>query len=176
LEALEKRSGSSPRVPSSPSRRPDRHGFEPRLADALLARMSEAEEPEVSVADSGVSLPDTAEVPPELEREAGALLDETAESRGSSRRRSARPRRLVCFSNAGEAVRLGVGLLAAAGVADEIVAAVETPAGGGRDHAGTLSRPPRHDPQVCQAWLEYADDVGVTRRLGDVRVLTRRYR
>jgi hypothetical protein len=30
--------------------------------------------------------------------------------------------------------------------------------------------------KYAQAWLEYADEAGVTRRVGDARVLTRRYR
>jgi selenocysteine-specific elongation factor len=38
-----------------------------------------------------------------------------------------------------------------------------------RDRLGTTRK-------FAQAWLEYADAAGVTRRLGDVRVLTRRYR
>jgi len=67
--------------------------------------------------------------------------------------------------------------MAAAGAADEIVTAVETACreegeitlARFRDRLGTTRK-------FAQAWLEYADDVGVTRRLGDVRVLTRRYR
>ena len=40
---------------------------------------------------------------------------------------------------------------------------------GFRDRLGTSRK-------YAQAWLEYADDAGVTRRVGDARVLTRRYR
>ena len=177
LEALEKRSQEQPESPElSVAEARTATGFDPRLADALLARMSGAEEPEVSVTDSGVSLPDTAGVPPELEREAGALLDKLrrAGDEPPAVGETAAARLLL---KRGEAVRLGVGLLAAAGVADEIVATVETACreegeitlARFRDRLGTTRK-------FAQAWLEYADDVGVTRRLGDVRVLTRRYR
>jgi selenocysteine-specific elongation factor len=30
--------------------------------------------------------------------------------------------------------------------------------------------------KYAQAWLEYADEAGFTRRIGDARVLTRRHR
>jgi selenocysteine-specific elongation factor len=177
LEALEKRSRKQPESPElSVAEARTATGFDLRLADALLAHMSGAEEPEVSVTDSGVSLPGTAGVPQELEREAGTLLDEL-------RRAADEPPAVGETSAArlllkrGEAVRLGVGLLAAAGVADEIVAAVEAACreegeitlARFRDRLGTTRK-------FAQAWLEYADDAGVTRRLGDVRVLTRRYR
>ncbi|CAA9588450.1 MAG: Selenocysteine-specific translation elongation factor [uncultured Thermomicrobiales bacterium] len=177
LDALEKRSQEQPESPElSVAEARTATGFEPRLADALLARMAGAEEPEISVTDSGVSLPDTGEVPRELEREAGALLDELrrAGDEPPAVGETAAARLLL---KRGEAVRLGVGLLAAAGVADEVVAAVETACreegeitlAHFRDRLGTTRK-------FAQAWLEYADDVGVTRRLGDVRVLTRRYR
>jgi selenocysteine-specific elongation factor len=38
-----------------------------------------------------------------------------------------------------------------------------------RDRLGTSRR-------YAQAWLEYSDEQGVTSRIGEVRVLTRRYR
>jgi selenocysteine-specific elongation factor len=178
LEALEKRSQEQPESPElSVAEARTATGFDLRLADALLAHMSGAEEPEVSVTDSGVSLPGTtAGVPQELEREAGTLLDELRRA-GDEPPAVGETSAARLLLKRGEAVRLGVGLLAAAGVADEIVAAVEAACreegeitlARFRDRLGTTRK-------FAQAWLEYADDAGVTRRLGDVRVLTRRYR
>ena len=177
LEALEKRSQEQPESPElsvAEARASTR--LEGRLADALLARMARGDEPEVNITDSGVGLPDANDVPPELEREAGALLDELrrAGDEPPAVGETAAARLLL---KRGEAVRLGVGLLADAGAAAEIVTAVETACreegeitlARFRDRLGTTRK-------FAQAWLEYADDVGVTRRLGDVRVLTRRYR
>ena len=177
LEALEKRSQEQPESPElSVAEARTSTRLEGRLADALLARMARGDEPEVSITDSGVGLPDANDVPPELEREAGALFDELrrAGDEPPAVGETAAARLLL---KRGEAVRLGVGLLAAAGVADEIVAAVENACreegeitlARFRDRLGTTRK-------FAQAWLEYADDAGVTRRLGDVRVLTRRYR
>ncbi|HKH75597.1 MAG TPA: SelB C-terminal domain-containing protein, partial [Rubrobacteraceae bacterium] len=177
LEALENRSREQPESPElSVAEARTATGFEPRLADALLARMSGAEEPEVSVTDSGVSLPDTGEVPPELEREAGALLGELRKAGNEPPAMQATPA-LRLLLKRGQAVRLGEELFGAAeateGVLEEIKAACreagEISLAGLRDRLGTTRK-------FAQAWLEYADEAGVTRRLGDVRVLTRRYR
>ena len=77
----------------------------------------------------------------------------------------------------GSAVRLGEGLFGAREAADEILEEVKQACREGgeltlaafRDRLGTTRK-------FAQAWLEYADAEDVTRRVGDARVLTRRYR
>ena len=151
-------------------------GLDARLADALLARMSGGDEPEIRITDSGVTLPDPDEVPPELEREAGILLQDLRKAGNEPLAVGETPEARLLVKR-GEAVRLGGGLLAATivaeGVLEEIKAVCreegEVSLAGFRDRMGTSRK-------FAQAWLEYADEAGVTRRLGDVRVLTRRYR
>jgi selenocysteine-specific elongation factor len=74
-------------------------------------------------------------------------------------------------------VQLDRGLFAASEAAETVLEEIksvcreegEISLAGFRDRLGTSRK-------YAQAWLEYADDVGVTRRVGDARVLTRRYR
>jgi selenocysteine-specific elongation factor len=144
------------------------------LADALLATM--ASSGEVRVTDTGVGLPDTEEVPPEMEMEAEEL-------RGWLRRAGSEPPAmeptpaLRLLLKRGEVVELGGNLFgdreAADSVLEEIKATCreegEISLAGLRDRLGTSRK-------YAQAWLEYSDGEGVTSRTGDVRVLTRRYR
>jgi selenocysteine-specific elongation factor len=76
-----------------------------------------------------------------------------------------------------EAVKISDAMIADAEKAGEILEDIksvchsegEISLAGLRDRIGTSRK-------YAQAWLEYADSAGLTRRVGDVRVLTRRYR
>jgi selenocysteine-specific elongation factor len=76
-----------------------------------------------------------------------------------------------------EAVKLSGTMLADGEKAREILDEVksvclsegEISLAGLRDRVGTSRK-------YAQAWLEYADYAGLTRRVGDIRVLTRRHR
>jgi selenocysteine-specific elongation factor len=76
----------------------------------------------------------------------------------------------------GQAVRLADGLFAASDAAEILLEEIksacreegEVSLAGFRDRLGTSRK-------YAQAWLEYSDVAGVTRRVGDARVLTRRY-
>jgi selenocysteine-specific elongation factor len=146
------------------------------LADALISALADEDEPEVRIAEDGVALTDAEEVPPELEKEAEGLLD-------LLRRAGAEPPAVEAAHAArlllkrGEIVRLDGGLFAASDAAEAVLEQVKTVCreegeislAGFRDRLDTSRK-------YAQAWLEYADDAGVTRRVGDARVLTRRYR
>jgi selenocysteine-specific elongation factor len=77
----------------------------------------------------------------------------------------------------GRIVRLDARLFAAAGTAEAVLEEIKTACreegeitlGGFRDRLGTSRK-------YAQVWLEYSDEIGVTRRVDDTRVLTRRYR
>jgi selenocysteine-specific elongation factor len=175
LAALRDRAEQRPENPEvAVAEARDATGLEARLADALLEKLSGAGE--VVVVDSGVALPGTGGVPPELEAEAGALLGEL-EGSGTEPPTIAETPAARLLQKRGEAVRLGEGLLAsrhvAAGVLEDVVAAAREGEGltlaAFRDRLGTSRK-------YAQAWLEHADAEGVTRRVGDARVLTRRYR
>jgi len=115
-------------------------------------------------------------VPPELEREAGELLEALRRSGAEPLATRATPAAHLLLKR-GDAVRLTDGLFAAAEAAEatleEIKSACreegEIALAGLRDRLGTSRK-------YAQAWLEYSDAVGVTRRVGDTRVLTRRHR
>ena len=147
-------------------------GLEARLADAFLAELSG----EIRVTGSGVSLAGELEVPPELEEEAVRLAEEL-------RRAGAEPPtmeptaavRLLLKRN--EVVDLGGSLFGSSEAAESVLEKIkavcreegEISLAGLRDRLGTSRK-------YAQAWLEYSDAIGVTRRMGDVRALTRRYR
>jgi selenocysteine-specific elongation factor len=177
LEALKARAEGRPESPElSMAEARIATGLDARLADALIAALDGGNEPEVRIAEDGVTLPDAEEVPPELEKEAGGLLDAL---RGAGVEPPAveatRAARLLL--KRGEVVRLDGGLFAASEAAEAVLEQVKTVCreegeislAGFRDRLGTSRK-------YAQAWLEYADDAGVTRRVGDARVLTRRYR
>ena len=138
--------------------------------------MTRGDEPQMRVGEAGVILPEVDEIPPELKREAEGLLE-------TLRRARAEPPAVKVTAAArlllkrGEAVRLSDGLLADADVAKTILEEIksacreegEISLAGLRDRLGTSRK-------YAQAWLEYSDEEGITRRTGEVRVLTRRYR
>ena len=146
-------------------------GLSSGLADALLASMDD-----LRVTDSGVSLPDTDEAPPELEEEAGKLR-RRLHGAGTEPPATEPTPALRLLLKRGEVVDLGANLFASGEVAETVLEEIksacreegEISLAGFRDHLRTSRK-------YAQAWLEYADTQGVTRRVGDVRVLTRRYR
>jgi selenocysteine-specific elongation factor len=177
LEALEERSREQPESPElSVAEARTATGLETRLGDALLAQMSRADESEIRITDSGVSLPDAAEVPPELEREAAELLDSLRIAGIEPPAMEAGPGVRLLLKRA-EAVRLGDELFGAADVAEGVLREIRAAC----QEAGEISLARLRDRlgttrKFAQAWLEYADVAGVTRRVGDVRVLTRGHR
>jgi selenocysteine-specific elongation factor len=176
LEALKKRAEDRPESPElSVAESRTATELETRLADALLAEMAEGEDPRIRFVEAGVSLPDADEVPPKLEKEAQELL-------GTLRGAGVEPPVIEVTPAArlllkrGQAVRLADGLFADEGVAESVLEEIkstcrvegEISLAGFRDLLGTSRK-------YAQAWLEYADSAGVTRRVGDARILTRRH-
>jgi selenocysteine-specific elongation factor len=177
LEALKTRAEDRPESPElSMAEARIATGLDARLADALIAALAGGNEPEVRIAEDGVTLPDAEEVPPELEKEAGGLLDALRGAGVEPPAVEATPAARLLLKR-GEVVRLDGGLFAASEAAEAVLEQVKTVCreegeislAGFRDRLGTSRK-------YAQAWLEYADDAGVTRRVGDARVLTRRYR
>jgi selenocysteine-specific elongation factor len=176
LEALKKRVEDRPESPElSIAEARIATGLEDRLANILLTEMAEGDDPKI-VVEAGVSLPEADEVPPELEREAEELLE-------SLRRAGAEPPTTGVTAAArlllkrGVAVRLAEGLFASISAAEAALEEIksvcreegEITLAGFRDRLGTSRK-------YAQAWLEYSDEMGLTRRVGDARILTRRYR
>ena len=177
LEALEERAEARPESPElSVTEARTASGLDARLADALLAALAAEDASGIRVAEAGVSLPDAEEVPPELEKEAEGLLAALRRAGAEPPATEASPAARLLLKR-GEAVRLDGGLFAASEAAESVLEEVksvcreegEISLAGFRDRLGTSRK-------YAQAWLEYADDAGVTRRVGDARVLTRRYR
>jgi selenocysteine-specific elongation factor len=148
-------------------------GLDARLADALLVALSG--DAKVLTTETGVSLPDAEEVPPELEKEAGELLETLRRAGTEPPATEAKPAARLLLKR-GELVRLTDGLFASKEAEEAVLEEIKTVCreegeislAGFRDRLHTSRK-------YAQAWLEYADDAGVTRRVGDVRVLTRRY-
>ncbi len=148
-------------------------GLSARLADALLADMAKEE---VRITGAGVSAAGADEVPPELEREARELLDELRAA-GMEPPATESVAALRLLLKRSEAVDLGGALFGARDSAETVLDHIRTVCreegevtlAGLRDRLGTSRK-------YAQAWLEYSDRAGVTHRVGDARVLTRRYR
>jgi selenocysteine-specific elongation factor len=151
-------------------------GLEARLADALLAEMAGKDEPEIRIGATGVGLPDAEEVPPELEREAGELLEALRRAGAEPPATGAAPAMRLLLKR-GDAVRLADGLITAPEVAEATLAEIKSACQeeGEITLAGLRDRL-RTSRKYAQVWLEYSDAVGVTRRVGDTRILTRRHR
>ena len=174
LKALKKRAAErleSPELSVAEARTAT--GLDVRLADALLGEMAGGE---IRVGEPGVSLPDVDEVPPELESEAEGLLEELRRTGVEPPAMEETPATRLLIKR-GEAIRLSDGLFASGEVAEHVLEEIKIAAredgelslAGFRDRMGTSRK-------YAQAWLEYADTADVTRRVGDARVLTRRYR
>ena len=174
MKALKRRAGERPESPElSVAEARTATGLDARLADALILELAGRD---VRVSDEGVRLPDADEVPPELEREAEGAL-ETLRGAGVEPPAMEATAALRLLLKRRAAVRLGEGLFGARETAEEVLEKIkeacrqegELTLAAFRDELGTTRK-------FAQAWLEYADAEGVTRRLGDARVLTRRYR
>ncbi len=147
-------------------------GLETKLADALLGELSG----EIRTGDSGVSLPSEREVPPELEEEAADLSQKLRQA-GMEPPAMDKTSAVRLLLKREEAVELGGGLVGSSEAAESVLEEIksvcrtegEISLAGLRDRLGTSRK-------YAQAWLEYSDAIGVTRRTGDVRALTRRYR
>jgi selenocysteine-specific elongation factor len=131
---------------------------------------------EVRVSDDGVTLPDVEEVPAELEGEANQLLEGLRRAGAEPPAMEPTPS-LRLLLKRGDAVGLGERLFASKEAADAVIDEIRTACreegeislAGLRDRLATSRK-------YAQAWLEYSDEQGITRRTGEVRVLTRRYR
>jgi selenocysteine-specific elongation factor len=175
LSALERRVENRPESPElSVAKARVATGLAARLADALLGTMSGAGE--IRIAQAGVGLPDTDRVPRELEDESKRLLEALRHARAEPPTLQPTPA-LRLLLKQGEAVGLGEKLFASSEAAESVLEEIksicteegEISLAGLRDRLGTSRK-------YAQAWLEYSDAAGVTSRIGDVRVLTRRYR
>ena len=146
--------------------------LETNLADVLLQEWQN----EIEVGDSGVSLRSHNEVPPELEEAAARLLDKLRQA-GNEPPTTEKDPAMRLLLKRGEAVELGGSLFGSRSAAEVVLEEIKSVCrsegdislAGLRDLLGTSRK-------YAQAWLEYSDAVGVTRRTGDVRALTRRYR
>ena len=174
MKALKKRAGERPENPEiSVAEARTATGLNARLADALVSELSGRD---IRVGDAGVRLPDADEVPPELEKEAEGVL-KTLRAAGSEPPVLEATPVVRLLLKRGAAVRLGEGMFGSREAAEKILEEVKEACRGEgeltlaafRDRLGTTRK-------FAQAWLEYADAEGVTRRVGDARVLTRRYR
>jgi selenocysteine-specific elongation factor len=175
MEALKRRAEEHPESPElSVAEARVATGLSTRLADALLAGLSERSS--IRVSDAGVSIAGADEVPPELEEEAERLLSELRRAGADPQAMEPTPA-LRLLLRRGEAVELGGKMFAAESVAGEVLEEIKTVCreegeislAGLRDRLATSRK-------YAQAWLEYSDTTGVTSRTGDVRVLTRRHR
>ncbi|HEX2181853.1 MAG TPA: SelB C-terminal domain-containing protein, partial [Rubrobacteraceae bacterium] len=175
LEALEERAEERAEDPAlSVAKARVATGLATGLADVLLGEMVSSGE--VRVTDDGLTLPEVEKVPPELEREANQLVEGLRRAGAEPPAMETTPA-LRLLLKRGDAVGLGERLFAskeaADAVFDEIKAVCreegEISLAGLRDRLGTSRK-------YAQAWLEFSDEQQVTRRTGDVRVLTRRYR
>ena len=176
LEALKKRVEDRPESPKlSIAEARIATGLEGRLANTLLAEMAEGADPKIAV-EAGVSLPDADEVPPELEREAEELLESLRRAGVEPPTTGMTPAARLLLKR-GATVRLAEGLFASTNAAEAALEEIksvcreegEITLAGFRDRLGTSRK-------YAQVWLEYSDEMGVTRRVGDARILTRRYR
>ena len=174
-EALQKRRDERPESPElSAAEARVATGLSGALADALLGKM--AESGAILVSNAGVSLPDAGEVPPELRAESEALLEDLRRAGPEPPAMEPTPA-LRLLLKRGDAVDLGGKTFAAGDVAAEVIDEIkhvckeegEISLAGLRDRLGTSRK-------YAQAWLEFSDASGVTSRVGDVRVLTRRHR
>ena len=173
LKALKRRAQERPESPElSVAEARVATGLTASLADALLGAMSGV----IRMTGAGVSLPDTEDVPPQLEEEAEKLLQGLRRAGAQPPATESTPA-LRLLLKRGEVVGLGGNLFGAREAAYSVLEEIKTTCreegeislAGLRDRLGTSRK-------YARAWLEYSDTTGVTSRTGDVRVLTRRYR
>ncbi|MGB3681584.1 MAG: selenocysteine-specific translation elongation factor [Rubrobacteraceae bacterium] len=177
LDALKRREKERPESPElTTAEARTALGLTTRLADAVLNKLSAGQSAEIVVTGSGVSLPDGQGVPPELEEEAAELYEKLRQAGTEPPVMENTPAMRLLLKRK-EAVDLGGALFGSGEAAEAVLEQIKTVCrekgdislSGLRDRLGTSRK-------YAQAWLEYSDTVGVTRRTGDVRALTRRYR
>ena len=175
FEALKERTRERPESPElTVAEARSATGLDVRLADALLAVL--AGEKEILTAETGISLPNADEVPPELEKKAAELLETLRRAGVEPPVTEATPAVRLLLKR-GEVVQLTDGLFASKEAEETVLEEVKTVCREeGKISLAGLRDLLRTSRKYAQAWLEHADDVGVTRRVGDARVLTRRYR
>ena len=175
FEALKERTRERPESPElTVAEARSATGLDVRLADALLAVL--AGEKDILTAETGISLPNADEVPPELEKKAGELLETLRRTGVEPPVTEATPAVRLLLKR-GEVVQLTDGLFASKEAEETVLEEVKTVCREeGKISLAGLRDLLRTSRKYAQAWLEYADDAGVTRRVGDARVLTRRYR
>ena len=175
FKALEERAEERPESPRlSVAEARTATGLDARLADALLAALTG--DAKILTTETGVSPPNAEAVPPELEEEAGELL-KTLRRAGTEPAATQTTPAARLLLKRGQIAWLADGLFASKEAEEKVFEEVKTVCReeGEISLAGFRDRL-RTSRKYAQAWLEYADDAGVTRRVGDARVLTRRYR
>ena len=174
LKALDARAKNNPETPElSVAEARTATGLKQRLADALLQDLAASR---VRMTDSGVSLPDADEVPPELE-EAARRISEELRSVGVEPPAKEPGAALRLLVKRGEAVRIGGDMFASREAAETVLEQIKQKCrGDGEISLAGFRDLLQTSRKYAQAWLEYSDAAGVTSRTGDVRVLTRRYR
>lgn len=172
LQALRRRAEERPESPEMTlAEARNTTGLGPRLADTLMR-----DEQQIEVTGSGVRLPDANAVPEELETEARELAESLREagSEPPDTEAGAASRLLL---KRGEAVQLSEKMLADAAKAQEILDDIKSVClSEGEITLSAFRDRLRTSRKYAQSWLEYADSAGLTRRVGDSRVLTRRHR
>ena len=175
FKALEERAEERPESPRlSVAEARTATGLDARLADALLAVLTG--DAKILTTETGVSPPNAEAVPPELEEEAGELLKTLRRAGTEPPSTQITPAARLLLKR-GQIARLADGLFASKEAEEKVLEEVKTVCReeGEISLAGFRDRL-RTSRKYAQAWLEYADAAGVTRRVGDARVLTRRYR
>ena len=175
FKALEERAEERPESPRlSVAEARTATGLDARLADALLAALTG--DAKILTTETGVSPPNAEAVPPELEEEAGELL-KTLRRAGTEPAATQTTPAARLLLKRGQIARLADGLFASKEAEEKVFEEVKTVCReeGEISLAGFRDRL-RTSRKYAQAWLEYADAAGLTRRVGDARVLTRRYR
>ena len=172
LEARAEERPESPRLSVAEARTAT--GLDARLADALLAALTG--DAKILATETGVSPPNAEAVPSELEEEAGELLKTLRRAGTEPPSMQITPAARLLLKR-GQIARLADGLCASKEAEEKVFEEVKTVCReeGEISLAGFRDRL-RTSRKYAQAWLEYADAVGLTRRVGDARVLTRRYR
>ncbi|CAN5862249.1 selenocysteine-specific translation elongation factor [soil metagenome] len=174
MEALETRASERPESPQlSIAEARTATGLAPELADGLITLLYVDE---VRSTTSGLSLPQANEVPPELEQAAQKLL-ESLRAGGVEPPATELGPPVKLLLKRGEAVGLGPNLFGAREVAEGVLEAIKSVCREQGDISLAEFRDRfRTSRKYAQAWLEYSDAAGITSRVGDVRVLTRRHR
>jgi selenocysteine-specific elongation factor len=175
LAALERRAEESPVEPTLSAAEARRAcGVEPRLADAVISGLMAAGK--VERTEGSVVLAGAGGASEEVRAEADELLQNLRERGVEFEQVEPGPAAQLLIKE-GKAVRLTGQVLAAREATDrvfeEIRAACEE---GGSITLAELRDRLNTSRKYAQGWLEFADAAGLTRRLGDERVLTRRYR